>query len=120
MNRWIRRLLMLLVVLVWLGIILLPTVAFVLARNNQIQLGDTGGPHWRLFLLQEAQTEGLGLERAQTVTPPPDAPETAQCLRTTVSYWFWTGEGENAAYCQCVDETTGATLPITPPACLMP
>lgn len=111
---------MFLIVLIWLGIMLIPTAAFVLARNEQLQIGDSTGPHWRLFLLQEARTEGLGLERARKVSPPPDAPETARCLRTSVRYWLWTGEGESADYCQCLDEATGAGLPITPPACQTP
>lgn len=111
---------MFLVLFVWLAILLLPAFAFILARNQQIQIGDSGAAHWRLFLLQEARTEGLGLERARNVTPPPDAPETVRCLRTTVSYWLWTGEGENVAYCQCFEQETGGSLPITPPACLTP
>ena len=45
MKRWPRRVLILLFVLAWLGVLLLPTLAVVLARNGQIQLGDSDGRH---------------------------------------------------------------------------
>ena len=47
---------MLTFVLLWLAVMLFPTLAVVLARNGQIQLGDSDGRHWRLFLLQELNT----------------------------------------------------------------
>ena len=43
MKRWPRRLLMLTFVLLWLAVMLFPTLAVVLARNGQIQLGDSDG-----------------------------------------------------------------------------
>ena len=119
MNRWLRRGLIVLFVLFWLGVMLFPTLAVVLARNGQLQLGDSNGRHWRLFLLQEPDFEGLGLERARPVAPPLAAPSAA-CLRTTVSYWLWAGEGQGADYCQCVDPASGAAVPDVPPACQAP
>jgi hypothetical protein len=118
MNRWPRRLLLLLIILVWLGIMLFPTLAVVLARNGQIQLGNSDGRHWRLFLLQEPDFEGLGLERARPVAPPLSAPGAA-CLQTSVGYWLWAGEapGQDVAFCQCTDPATGASVPDLPPAC---
>lgn len=107
---------MLLIIVLWLAIMMLPMLAFVLARNGQVQLGDSDGRHWRLFLLQEAEAEGLGLERGRPVAPPLDAPG-ASCLQTSVSYWMWTGEGQDVIYCQCADAATGNRLPQVPPAC---
>lgn len=115
-----RRFLMLLFALFWLALLLLPTLAVVLARNGQIQVGRSEGRHWRLFLLQDAEAEGLGLERGRPVDPPPDAPAGARCLRVSVGYWLWAGEGQGAAYCQCQDETTGESLSMIPPACQQP
>jgi hypothetical protein len=112
-----RRFLLLLFALLWLALLLLPTLAVVLARNGQIQIGRSEGRHWRLFLLHDTDAEGLGLERGQPVAPPPDAPAGARCLRVSVGYWLWAGEGQGAAYCQCQDETTGESLPIVPPVC---
>ena len=119
MKRWPRRVLMLVIVLVWLAVVLFPTLAVVLARNGQLQLGDSDGRHWRLFLLQEPEFEGLGLERARPVAPPLAAPSAA-CLATSVSYWLWAGEGQDALYCQCTDPASGATVPDIPPACQTP
>ena len=119
MNRWLRRGLIVLFVLFWLGVMLFPTLAVVLARNGQLQLGDSNGRHWRLFLLQEPDFEGLGLERARAVAPPLSAPAAA-CLQTTVAYWLWAGEGQDASFCQCTDPATGAAVADVPPACQAP
>lgn len=111
---------MILFVLFWLALLLTPSLAFILARNGQVQLGSSQGRHWRLFLVQQADAEGVGLERGRPVTPPADAPESASCLQTTISYWMWAGEGQGTSYCQCVDLGTGDLLDIMPPACLLP
>ena len=79
MKGWPRRVLMLVFVLLWLAVMLFPTLAVVLARNGQLQMGDSDGRHWRLFLLQEPDFEGLGLERTRSVAPPLSAP--AACKR---------------------------------------
>ncbi len=120
MSKWLRRLLILLFVLFWLVVILTPTLAFVLARNGQVQVGRTEGRHWRLFLLQEPDTEGVGLERGRPVAPPLEAPPSVSCLRTTVNYWLWAGEGNGADYCQCTDTVTGDVTQFIPPACPLP
>ena len=95
---------------------LLPTMAFMLSRNGQMHLGDSDGRHWRLFLLQDAEAQSLGLERGRPVEPPLEAPS-ASCLKTTVTYWMWVGEGQDTVYCACV-APAGASIPQTPPACI--
>jgi len=120
MKVWLRRLFVVLFVLFWLVVILTPTLAFVLARNGQMQVGRAEGRHWRLFLLQKADTEGLGLERGRPVAPPLGAPPTVSCLRTTVDYWLWTGVGYAADYCQCTDQATGDATDYVAPACPLP
>lgn len=120
MNVWLRRFLMIVVIVFWLALILAPSLAFILARSGQVQIGASEGRHWRLFLVQQADAEGLGLERGRPVAPPPDAPESAACLQTTISYWMWAGEGPGTSYCQCLDSATGDLLDIDPPACLRP
>ena len=119
MKGWPRRVLMLVFVLLWLAVMLFPTLAVVLARNGQLQMGDSDGRHWRLFLLQEPDFEGLGLERTRSVAPPLSAPA-AVCLQTSVAYWLWAGEGQDARYCQCTDPANGATIADVPPACQTP
>jgi hypothetical protein len=120
MNVWLRRLLMLLIVLVWFAIMISPALAFILARNGQFQIGPTDGRHWRVFLVQEADAEGLGLERSKPVAPPGDAPESVSCLQTSVDYLMWIGVGFNVDYCQCTDAATGDMTDFVPPACLLP
>lgn len=117
MNIWLRRLLMLGFVLFWLALLLTPTLAFVLARNGQVQIGRAEGRHWRLFLVQEADSEGLGLERGRPVPAPADAPDGVSCLMTSVSYWMWTGDGPAVSYCQCTD-ANGDVTDVVPPACM--
>lgn len=122
MSTWLKRILIALLLIFWFLLLMTPTVAVVLARSGQIQIGEPDGPHTRLFLLQEANNEGLGLERAQRVRSPEGVPDTVTCLRTTVRYWMWTpgAEAEPVEYCQCIDTTTGATVPEISPSCLTP
>jgi len=118
MKIWLRRLLMLIVVLFWLALILTPTLAFVLARNGQVQIGRADGRHWRLFLVQEGRAEGLGLERGRPLPPPVGAPDGIACSRTSVSYWMWAGEAVATSYCQCIDSVTGYPTDFIPTACM--
>lgn len=122
MNIWLKRLLIAVVLIVWFLLIISPTLAVVLARNGQLQLGSPDGPHTRLFLLQEADNEGLGLERARAVPSPPGVESSVICLQTNVRYWMWTPGVENQPvdYCQCIDTATGSTIPELPPACQVP
>ncbi len=122
MNTWVKRILIGLALAGWVLILLTPTLAVVLARNGQIQLGSSDGPHTRLFMLQEADNEGMGLERARSVPVPDGAADSIMCLRTTVTYWMWTPGIENqpADYCQCLDTATGAVAGVTSPACPAP
>lgn len=93
--RWLRRLLYFLAFTLWLMVMLLPCMAFSLAMNQQIQIGQSEGSHLRLFLLQEADKEGVGM-----VWKRPFLLQTA-CYKTNVAYLMWAGEGENVAFCEC-------------------
>ncbi len=106
-------------------VMVLPSVAFVLAMNGQLRLGSGDQRYWRLFMVQEAEAEGVGLERARPVDTPPDAPLNTECSKVSVSYWLWasqsgTGEDQGVEYCQCADGVTGQSVAVTPPACLLP
>lgn len=120
MSRGLKRIGVAILLLVWLVLLLTPGFAFVLARSGQIQLGDAGGRHWRVFLVQSAEAEGIGLERAAPIDPPATAGQAVNCLRTTVSYWTWAGEANSVAYCQCRDVTTGLLDEAPPPVCQTP
>lgn len=92
---------------------LFPVLAVVLATQEQIQIGGDAGSHVRLFLLQDRESEGVGIEWTRRVQEPP------RCAQTSLIYLMWEGEGDNATYCQCYDET-GATVVSTPGACSTP
>ncbi len=123
MNVWVKRLLISLFVLAWLVVLFTPALAIVLAARGQLQVGPQDGRHVRVFLLQESEVEGLGLERARPVAPPQDAVG-ASCLQTTVSYWIWSGErdeGQDVAFCQCFGPDGGAfPSDVVPAACAAP
>lgn len=97
MKKWLTRLGCLLLVLLWLILISFPFVAINLARQEQIQIGTNAGTYLRLFLVSEKEFNGVAVEWSR------DLGGLYQCRQTSVSYWLWEGEGENANYCQCAD-----------------
>jgi hypothetical protein len=120
MRPWLKRAGYLLILLLWLVIIGFPIAAFLLATQDQIQIGshDNG---IRLFLLQETNNQGLGL---QWTRPYDDSASAAQsqnsCTQTTLRYFLWAGDSQNqnADYCQCFDSQTDQPLPLG--ACSLP
>jgi hypothetical protein len=87
--------------LLWLLFMCFPTVAVVLAVQEQIQIGEAPGRHWRIFLISEEDARGIGVER----TGPREEP--AGCAQTNVSFLLWAGESEATSYCQCYNEQGG-------------
>lgn len=83
-----------LLLLVWLLVMAFPVVAVVLATQKQIEVGGDEGRQVRVFLLQEREQEGLGIEWT--------GPEgEGGCRETRLVYLMWVGEGENVTYCRC-------------------
>lgn len=121
MNVWVKRLLVGLFVLLWIVLLFTPGLAFILAARGQLQVGPQDGRHVRIFLLEDTEEEGLGLERARPVAAPQDAVG-ASCLQTTVSYWFWSGsdDSQDVSFCQCVGPDGGALPSVVPDACAAP
>lgn len=105
MRLWFRRLLYLVGLLIWLGFMVFPVVAFFLATSGQVMVGDNGRSHLRLFLVQEDDGSGVGIEWARR-SRQDDA-----CLKTSVNYVLWEGEGETAVYCQCQAENGSQLIP---------
>ena len=105
MNRWLRRLIYTLIIIVWLIIMSFPVFALVLASNQQIELGSDPNRHLRIFLVQEEEANGVGIEWAR------NARSANTCTKTSVNYVMWEGEGESVTYCQCYDPLTGDLLP---------
>ena len=111
---WLRRLLYALLLLLWLIVIAFPFVAFRLATNGQIQIGGDERRNVRLFLVQEEDLEGVGVE---WIRPSRDR---ENCADGTVSYFFWEGQGDNIRYCQCYDASSGAFLSSSTQSCRVP
>jgi hypothetical protein len=114
MNKWLRRLVYLVIFLAWLVLVSLPFFAFNLAARQQLQLGSSEGSHLRIFVLQEPSAEGIGVEWARP------ASVRASCMQTDLRYFMWEGEPDNVAFCQCFDTATGAAQSATPNACAPP
>jgi hypothetical protein len=98
MRPWLRRLLYLLLGLLWLLVMSLPVFAVVLATQREIQVGSEPERNVRLFLIQEQDAEGVAVQWM-------GAPSAADgCAQGRVVYLMWEGEGENASFCQCYDQ----------------
>ena len=111
MRRWLRRILLLLLFFVWLIFMSFPVVAFVLATQGEFQWGESDGRHLRVFLVQEREANGVGIEWSRLQS------RDTHCYQTTLSYLMWEGEGENSSFCQCYDEDTNAPLPVLTQSC---
>lgn len=111
MKRWLRRLGTTLLLISWLVVMAFPVVAFLLATQQQIQLGGTDGRHLRLFLLQEADAGGIGVEWSRSAGD--------NCLKTSIGYLLWDGDenGSAISYCRCLDPVTGLLAPAAVETC---
>jgi hypothetical protein len=96
MNKWLRRLIYLLITIVWLAIMFFPTFAFVLMQNGQIEIGAT-----RVFLLNDVDTPGIGLQTNRHAKTE----DGVMCERGSIIYLIWSGNdaNQNATYCSCDD-----------------
>jgi len=92
MKRWFRRVVYLVVLFIWFVLISLPFFAVLVAARGEVHVGSA-----RVFLLQEVDLQGVGLEWER---PFPHHPS---CTKTTVHYLMWEGQAENTAFCLCAD-----------------
>ncbi|MBE2220567.1 MAG: hypothetical protein IAF02_03450 [Anaerolineae bacterium] len=104
MVRWLKRLLVVVFLAVWLVVMLFPCMAFRLAMQTEVQVGS----NVRVFLVSEKSAEGVGVEWKR-----PFSSTDQQCVQTAVTYFMWVGEGENVTFCQCADTSTGEQFPST-------
>ncbi|MBI4769290.1 MAG: hypothetical protein HY784_02475 [Chloroflexi bacterium] len=74
----------------------LTTLALALAARGEV-LWQRGSASDRLFLINEQEAQGLGLESVR----PYRGPGGAACTRTSDRFFLWRGSGENATYCEC-------------------
>lgn len=92
-----RRLIYLGAILLWLVVACFPLAAFVLATRSEVKIGSGDRNGIRIFLLQEENAGGLGIEWTRQYRLEPD------CSKTTVRYLLWEGGEEdiNVDYCLC-------------------
>lgn len=102
------------ILIIWLFLISLPLFALTLAARQQITIGSEEDNHLRIFLLQEKDAEGIGIELARPFSADPF------CIQTTVRYFMWTGEPEDTTFCQCFDPQTNDHLPAAIGVCSLP
>jgi hypothetical protein len=96
-----------LVILIWLLLITVPFVSIVLAARGELMVGGESGSGFRLFLLQEGEQQGLGIQWRRNSRTQDD------CLITSVYYALWEGSNRdiNTTFCQCFDPKTGFVVP---------
>ena len=85
-----------------------------MATRGEIQLGRDAHNHLRLFLIQELEAEGVGVEWTRPTGGQP------ACSQSTVRYFLWEGDGENVSYCTCYDPLTGDFLSAVSSPCPAP
>lgn len=90
--------------LIMLVLFILPILGCRLIANGQIEWGNPNGRQVRIFLLQDVDQEGIGIQRSRV------RDQAGGCIETAVTYWMWTGEAENRSTCQCSGD------PASPPA----
>lgn len=103
----IRRGIYLIIIMLWIILMSFPIIAFVLATRGELGVGGASKAGFRLFLLSDADVQGIGIERRKW------ADREDNCLESTTNYILWEGENENldVTYCQCFDKDTGFAEP---------
>lgn len=90
-----------------------PIVAFVLATQGQIVVGQNPDRQLFVFLVNEDEGEGVGIQWSRRVREP------AGCSQTSLTYWMWEGETDDNSFCQCFDSNHNLTSSVpgrcTPP-----
>ena len=106
MNRRLKRLGYVILLIVWLIIMVFPTFAFFLATQGELQFGSNPRSHVRVFMVQEESSSGIGVEWVRS------ARRTENCTQTTLRYFLWEGSnaGNNVEFCQCFAPDTDAPL----------
>ena len=90
----------------WFLVLLSPCIVIVMATQGQIAFsqGDLPGQELRIWLIQEAREQGLGISTTSAVHIQPGA----DCVQTSVFYLLWLGEGQPATYCDCYERADEA------------
>ena len=93
----LRRLAYVVVAIMFLIVMTLPIIAFALAARGELMIGSEQGSYLRLFMVNEDQAEGIGLQHVRQSAGADD------CLQGSVRYFLWQGQSQSldADYCTC-------------------
>ncbi len=83
----------------------LPIFACRLVTTGVLQLGNENGNFLNIFMLQEPDQEGIGVQWSRSFD------DEAICTSNTVRYVMFEGEAENLNYCSCTNEPISRPLP---------
>jgi hypothetical protein len=99
-----------------LGLLALLSGAFcfglgTLLFRDEIRLPSAGPAEGRLWLVREADNQGLGIATVRLVSGSDEGPQA--CVETRVRFLLWKSDGTALAtrYCQCFVRENGAWLP---------
>lgn len=84
---------------------LLPYFGCRLITQGVLQFGNETGNFLNIFLLQEPDKEGLGVQWTRSFD------DEAICTRSTVRYFMFDGEAENLDFCECTNQPVSRPLP---------
>lgn len=103
-RTWLRRGGCFLLFLAWLALMAFPCTLVTLLVNRELTVTHSDLPdhHTRLFLLQQPDERGFGLERGRIKSGSEE--EGQYCIVTSITYLLWEGEGENVGYCNCYEQ----------------
>lgn len=101
-NRLLRSSLFIVVAVAWLVVMCLPILAFWLATQGEIEVGQLPRTSVRVFMVQSEDNQGLGIQWNRPVNGADN------CARTSVRFLLWGGDGagQNTSYCLCYESTT--------------
>lgn len=99
----LRRIAYLIIAFVFLVVMSLPIFAFVLAARGELMVGSEQGSYIRLFMVNEDQAAGIGIQRVRKSAVSDD------CLQGSVRYLLWEdqSQGLGADYCTCFRPQSG-------------
>lgn len=84
---------------IWFLLLLTPCFLFVLATQQEIRLslGSAPGQEFRIWLIMEAETRGVGISSGRVDS----GDDFAVCVETTINYVLWAGREDGNVYCEC-------------------
>ena len=99
----LRKIIRIVVIVIWFLILLLPLAFFVLASQGDITISRSGIPdsheHPLLQFSLISETDSRGLRITTTSISKPD--DLNLCIQTNVRFALWEGQGESARFCDC-------------------